>query len=94
MNTPRRFRKKPAEITAIELLGTIDGCNRVLAWIGEHGGTAVRANRCNPASGILITTLEGEMLASPGDFVIRGVAGEFYPCKPGIFAQTYEQLGQ
>ena len=37
-----------------------------------------------------IETLEGSMLASPGDFIIRGVANEFYPCKPDIFAATYE----
>lgn len=39
-----------------------------------------------------IVTLEGEMQASPGDFIIRGVQGEFYPCKPDIFAQTYEEV--
>lgn len=39
---------------------------------------------------ITIITLEGEMNASPGDYIIRGVQGEFYPCKPDIFEQTYE----
>ena len=43
-----------------------------------------------PEDGILISTLEGEMLANSGDWVIRGVQGEFYPCKPEIFAATYE----
>jgi len=42
-----------------------------------------------------IPTLEGEMTASPGDYIIRGVAGEFYPCKPDIFAATYEpEIGE
>lgn len=40
--------------------------------------------------GILIHTLEGNVLASPSDWIIRGVAGEFYPCKPEIFEATYE----
>ena len=40
-----------------------------------------------------IVTLEGEMQASPGDYIIRGVQGEFYPCKPDIFEQTYEKDG-
>ena len=54
-----------------------------------------------PASGVsidastgflVIATLEGEMTAKPGDWIIRGVAGEFYPCKPDIFAATYEEM--
>jgi len=40
---------------------------------------------------LIVLTLEGEMIASPGDFIIRGVHGEFYPCKPDIFAETYEE---
>jgi len=39
---------------------------------------------------LIISTLEGEMVAVPGDWIIRGVQGEFYPCKPDIFAATYE----
>lgn len=41
---------------------------------------------------IIIHTLEGEMTASPGDFIITGVDGEQYPCKPDIFEKTYEKL--
>ena len=41
---------------------------------------------------ILIPTLEGEMAASLGDFIIKGIKGEFYPCKPDIFADTYEKV--
>ena len=40
-----------------------------------------------------IETLEGTMVANPGDFVIEGIKGEFYPCKPDIFAATYEAAG-
>jgi hypothetical protein len=39
---------------------------------------------------IAIQTLEGEMAAQPGDYIIKGVQGEFYPCKPDIFEATYE----
>lgn len=42
--------------------------------------------------GIQLPTLEGEMLARPGDWIIHGVKGEFYPCKPDIFATTYEPV--
>ena len=47
----------------------------------------------DPATGdLMIRTLEGDMHASPGDYVIKGVQGEFYPCKPAIFAKTYEEV--
>lgn len=47
----------------------------------------------DPATGLLkIRTLEGDMTVSLGDYVIRGVQGEFYPCKPNIFEQTYEEV--
>ena len=41
-----------------------------------------------------IPTLEGQMTASPGDFIIKGVNGEFYPCKPTIFEKTYEKVDE
>lgn len=41
---------------------------------------------------LIIKTLEGDMIASFGDYIIRGVAGEFYPCKPDIFESTYEKV--
>jgi hypothetical protein len=41
---------------------------------------------------LIISTLEGDLRASPGDWIIRGVKGEFYPCKPDIFAATYEPV--
>jgi hypothetical protein len=43
---------------------------------------------------MLIDTLEGKMLALPGDYIITGVAGEVYPCKPHIFLATYEEVGE
>lgn len=46
----------------------------------------------NPSGSLNIATLEGVMLANVGDFIIRGVKGEFYPCKPDIFAATYEEV--
>lgn len=45
-----------------------------------------------PIPGLIIKTLEGEMTANAGDYIIKGVAGEFYPCKPDIFAATYEKV--
>lgn len=88
-----RFRKKPVEIDAIEL--THENAGEVVGWINDQGGDA--AIRGGPGGGsrggkVYIKTLEGTMCASPGDYVIRGVEGEFYPCKPGIFAATYDPV--
>lgn len=80
------FRKKPIVIEAVQLLDDL-GCHiAVVDWIRENGGQA----RIPMESCIYIQTLEGEMRADLGDWVIRGVKGEFYPCKPDIFVATYE----
>ena len=89
-----RFRKKPVVIEAVQFDGTKDGANHALAWIGGHGAAAKRAHATKPEAGIVIPTLEGDHLASPGDWIIRGVHGEFYPCKPDIFAKTYEPVAE
>lgn len=85
-----KYRKKPVVIEAMQFEGTVGSANQILGWIGSNGADARRAHRTNPDRGVVIGTLEGEMTASPGDWVIRGVKGEFYPCKPDIFEATYE----
>jgi hypothetical protein len=75
---------------AMRFDGTKESANQVLAWIGGNGGEAERVHGARPERGIIIRTLEGGMTASPGDWIIRGVQGEFYPCKPDIFEATYE----
>jgi len=84
--TPGFFRKKPVKIEAVEV--TAENRDDVIAWIGKN---ARPWNPVNPIyRGICIETLEGVMTANLGDWVIKGVRGEFYPCKPDIFAATYE----
>lgn len=81
-----RFRKKPVEIEAVQY--TVESCREIHDWIGmehEPGDESCRA-------GIFIDTLEGLMTADLGDWIIRGVKGEFYPCKPDIFEATYEPV--
>ena len=78
----RTYRKKPVVVEAVQ-------------WTGEN-----HAEMCEfidpevfeiiPRVGLVIHTLEGDHHASPGDYIIKGVNGEFYPCKPDIFAKTYE----
>lgn len=96
MSGPQKYRKNPVEIQAVQWDGTAEGASPILDWIIDNGGYAKYF--CSHDMGcpgtaeghtISIRTLEGSILASPGDWVIRGVAGEFYPCKPSIFATTY-----
>ena len=78
----RVYRKKPVVVEAVQ-------------WTGEN-----HAEMCEfidpevfeiiPRVGLVIHTLEGDHHANPGDYIIKGVNGEFYPCKPDIFAKTYE----
>ena len=76
-----RFRKKPVVIEAIQWTGdNVEEVGEFLA--GVHWATAGR--------NAVIPTREGDMAASPNDWIIKGIAGEFYPCKPDIFAATYE----
>jgi hypothetical protein len=83
----QKFRKKPVEIEAVKW----DGNNVVEIqmfisngswhWISEKDGVT-----------LYIATLEGKMKADIGDWIVKGVKGEFYPCKPDIFDATYEKI--
>jgi hypothetical protein len=83
MSTPRQYRKKPVVIEAIQL--TPFSTDAVEEFVGGDLGI-------HPNGGMTIATLEGAMHASLGDFIIKGVNGEFYPCKSDIFAKTYEAV--
>ena len=79
-----KYRKKPVEIEAVQWKGSnfIEIDNFITI---EH--------ETYPSQGIVkIPTLEGTMEASEGDYIIKGVNGEFYPCKPDIFEKTYEKV--
>lgn len=86
-----RFRKKPVEIEAMPLDGNTVA---VAQWMTENGCTFRADTHPNDSTQdvLYIPTLEGEMRADPGDYIIRGVQGEFYPCKPDIFEQTYDRI--
>lgn len=80
-----KFRKKPVVIEAMQF--TEETKNQVFNWVSCTREVAWDALG-KPA--MLIATLEGDMMAMQGDWIIKGVQGEFYPCKPDIFAATYE----
>lgn len=92
--TVQRFRKKPVEIEAV-LWNAMNGWDEALALADWCGGTAVRDE--NPEDRlksyywcIEIPAREGTMTARCGDYIIKGVEDEFYPCKKDIFEKTYE----
>jgi hypothetical protein len=78
------YRKKPVIIEAVQY----DGCNESVKQVREFVGKELEGN----GHDLFIETLEGVHICSPGDFVIKGVKGEFYPCKPDIFEMTYEPV--
>ena len=86
-----KYRKKPVEVEAFRWTGGIDQTEDQ-EWIAEaikDGRVVITSDNYNTPY-MVIQTLEGSHIAQPGDYIIKGVAGELYPCKPGIFEQTYE----
>lgn len=94
--TAKSYRKKPVVIQAMQWTG--ENLAEVLAFTGKHPSwdkhfasfDAYQAHVQADRNAFKIITLEGTMEATPGDWIIKGVKGEFYPCKPDIFAATYE----
>lgn len=84
-----KYRKLPVEIEAIQFE---DESNRLIE-IQEFMNSDLHLNYNDKNNAkLLIHTLEGTMEASVGDYIIKGINGEFYPCKPDIFEKTYEEV--
>lgn len=79
-----KFRKKPVVIEAIQF-GPEGNAAKIIQWAHDCGAF-IRLDH----EGLHIRTLEGDMIAIRNDWIIKGVKGEFYPCKPDIFEMTYE----
>lgn len=99
-----KFRKKPVVVDAVRLgwdtwseicefvgVGKLSDGKPEGCYIGEDGRPQQHPGP-NDKMGLSIPTLEGIMLATEGDWIIKGVNGEFYPCKPDIFEKTYEKV--
>lgn len=86
------YRKKPVEIQAVQWVGVVFDIYAFLLENPGSGKTKVRFENQSPESSgqMVVETLEGKMTANIGDFLICGVDGEFYFCKPEIFEKTYE----
>jgi len=85
-----KYRKKPIVIEAYKYQAEL-GNNRLMNWLSQQGANI--KDWIFRDGEITIPTLEGNMKAIDGDFIICGVKGEFYPCKPDIFEATYEVAG-
>lgn len=81
----KKYRKKPVEIEAVRWTGS--NISEVKRFMNN---AVIAFNEQNLK--ISIKTLEGVITASPYDYIIKGVKGEFYPCKPDIFEETYEEV--
>ena len=94
MTAPAWYRKRPVEIEAMQWDGTPEVAFEIVGWICTSGGHAFEGDAVyadgSTGPAIFIDTLEGQMSAAPGHWIIRGVEGEFYPCRADIFAATYE----
>ena len=84
-----KYRKKPV-VEAVQWLG--DNWNEIAEFCYKKRSEIYKTSGAYKAERILIHTLEGDMIAEAGDYNIKGVQGEFYPCKPGIFEATYERV--
>ncbi len=83
-----KYRKKPVVIEAYQWLNQDDG--EIFVWLNEGNAHWGRAGSDN--EGMYISTLEGRMYCAKGDWLIKGIKNEFYPCKPDIFEATYEPV--
>jgi hypothetical protein len=85
------YRKKPVVVEAVKFTGSSTSKSEIRFWM-EGGELREGGIQTCDMSNLEIETLEGVMKASPGDYIIKGVNGEFYPCKPDIFEKTYEKV--
>lgn len=83
-----KYRKRPVVIEARPFDGSWASAQPLLEWIGKSASWRAVGEDHQ----LIIRTLEGEHLASPGDWIIQGVKGEFYPIKDNIFHETYEAV--
>jgi len=92
-----KYRKKPVVVEAIQYKPSkdYDNINDLIEYMSDiikFTNHSIKVGQGIGFDNITIQTLEGEMLVSEGDYIIKGVNGEFYPCKPDIFHKTYEKV--
>jgi len=94
-----RFRKIPVEVEAVRFDATEEGIDILKRFCGAALGRVIRSDPESAAEAEICTLEDGlrmvvRHVATEGDWVIKGEAGDFYPCKPDIFEKTYEQVDE
>lgn len=85
-----KYRKKPVVIEAVKWTGS--NRDEIDTFLGLTNSPDTANHGYADNNQLIIKTLEGNHAANPGDMIIKGVKGEFYPCKPDIFEATYEEV--
>ena len=88
----QKFVKKPVVVEAIQL--TDESIIEIIKWTTDYISIEIDTDENDNIIGMIIPTLEGAMKASMNDYIIKGVQGEFYPCKPDVFNMSYERINE
>lgn len=83
------YRRKPVVLEAMQWDGTVASATAVIDWVLTSGGT-IRYHDESELPALAVDAIGGTVTAQAGDWIMRGVKGEFYPCQPDIFEATYE----
>jgi hypothetical protein len=89
-----KFKKKPVVVEAEQFLPNDESVEKVMALASQGSRKVIVNTHADGKREMFIDTLEGTIEAQVGDWIIRGVAGEVYPCKPDIFYKTYERVNE
>ena len=87
-----KYRKKALVIEAVPATGEPASNREIIEWARGSATPAYMDTHPERGTCLAINTLEGVQWVSPGDWIIKGIAGEFYPCKPDIFEATYDPI--
>lgn len=87
----KKYVKKPVVVETVLWDGTYDRAEFISDWMAYNDSDRILSFN-SVTKDLEIQTLEGTMTATKGDIIIKGVDGEFYPCKPDIFKKTYEEV--
>lgn len=86
-----KYRSRPVVIEAMHFDGTDASATKIYKWVTEHKCLIEKAT-LKLGVCLAITTPEGRMMANPGDYIIKGTLGEFYPCKAKVFTAKYDSV--
>lgn len=90
-NRLKKYKKKPVVIDAVRFSGSSTHVEHIETWMATGEYIEPELIACD-ITDMHISTLEGVMTVKPGDYIVKGIKGEFYPCKPDIFEEMYDEV--